>query len=104
MNYKNISIAGSGVLGSQIAFQSALKGFNVVLYDINDDVLEKAKERISTLMTRYQKDLGTTEEDSTAAYNRITFNSDLSIAVADADLVIEAIPEVIKIKTAFTLS
>lgn len=101
MNYKNISIAGSGVLGSQIAFQTALKGFNVVLYDINDDVLEKAKERIKTLITRYQTDLGTTEEDSKAAYNRISFNSDLSIAVAEADLVIEAIPEVIKIKTDF---
>lgn len=37
MNYKNITIAGSGVLGSQIAFQMAFKGFNVSVYDINDE-------------------------------------------------------------------
>lgn len=29
MKIKNVTIAGTGVLGSQIAFQSAFKGFNV---------------------------------------------------------------------------
>ena len=42
MNYKNITVAGSGVLGYQIAFQTAFHGFNVTVYDINDEVLEKA--------------------------------------------------------------
>ena len=42
MKIKNVTIAGTGVLGSQIAFQSAFKGFNVSIYDINDDALEKA--------------------------------------------------------------
>lgn len=41
MNYQNITVAGSGVLGSQIAYQSAFKGFNVTVYDINDDALKK---------------------------------------------------------------
>ena len=36
-----------------------------------------------------------------AAYARLTFNSDLAQAVANADLVIEAIPEVVSIKTEF---
>lgn len=33
MNYKNITVAGSGVLGSQIAYQTAFKEFNVTVYD-----------------------------------------------------------------------
>ena len=37
-----------------------------------------------------------------AAYARLSFNSDLAQAVANADLVIEAIPEVVSIKTDFT--
>lgn len=49
MKYKNITIAGSGVLGSQIAFQTAFKGFNVSVYDINDEALERAKDRITNL-------------------------------------------------------
>ncbi|MFP3360279.1 3-hydroxyacyl-CoA dehydrogenase NAD-binding domain-containing protein, partial [Planococcus sp. SIMBA_143] len=91
--------AGSGVLGSQIAYQTAFKGFDVTVYDINDEALEKAKERIEKLKGRYQEDLGASEQAVNDAYNRIAFQSDLAKAVSDADLVIEAIPEVVKIKT-----
>ena len=101
MNFKNITVAGSGVLGSQIAYQTAFKGFTVTVYDINNEAIEKAKERISKLKARYQKDLGATEGDVNAAYNRISFSSDLSKAVSEADLVIEAVPEVVQIKTEF---
>ncbi|MFJ9386462.1 3-hydroxyacyl-CoA dehydrogenase [Peribacillus sp. NPDC101481] len=101
MNYQNITIAGSGFLGSQIAFQTAFKGFNVSVYDINDEALERAKDRITNLKPYYKEDIGAAEEDLNAAYARISFHSDLSGAVAEADLVIEAIPEVLQIKTDF---
>lgn len=101
MNYKNITIAGSGVLGSQIAFQTAYSGFNVSVYDINDEAIERAKETITKLKPRYQEDLGASEQELDAAYNRLSFYSDLSQAVADADLVIEAVPEVVPIKIDF---
>ncbi|WP_079504625.1 3-hydroxyacyl-CoA dehydrogenase [Mesobacillus jeotgali] len=101
MNYKNITIAGSGVLGSQIAFQTAFSGFNVSIYDINDEALGRAKERILKLKPRYQEDLGASEQELDSAYNRLSFYSDLAQAAADADLVIEAVPEVVDIKTDF---
>ena len=101
MNYKNITVAGSGVLGSQIAYQTAFKGFNVSVYDISDDAIERAKERIMKLKPRYLEDLGATQDDVNAAFDRIAFYSDLPKAVEDADLVIEAIPEVVQIKTDF---
>lgn len=101
MNYKNITVAGSGVLGSQIAYQTAFKGFHVSIYDINDEALDKAKERITKLKQNYQDDLEATVEEVDAAYDRISFNSDLSKAAAEADLVIEAIPEIVQIKIDF---
>lgn len=101
MDFKHITIAGSGVLGSQIAYQTAFKGFDVCVYDIHDDALERAKERIMNLMPRYQKDLGASEEEVQTAYERISFTCDLSKAVAEADLVIEAVPERVDIKTDF---
>lgn len=101
MNYKNITVAGSGVLGSQIAFQTAFNGFDVSVYDINDEALEKAKERILKLKPRYQQDLGASSEQVDAAYNRLTFSSDLKVAVKDADLLIEAVPELVDIKMDF---
>ena len=101
MNYQHITIAGSGVLGSQIAYQTAFKGFNVSIYDINGEAIQKAKERIMKLKLRYQEDLEASNEEVDAAYNRISFYSDLAEAVKEADFVIEAIPEVVQIKTDF---
>lgn len=45
-NFKNITVAGSGVLGYQIAVQAAFHGFKVVVYDINDEVLIKPKPNL----------------------------------------------------------
>lgn len=101
MDYKNITVAGSGVLGSQIAYQTAFKGFDVSVYDINDEALGKAKERISKLKDYYKADLNASDADLDAAFERISYYSDLAKAVENADLVIEAIPEVVSIKTAF---
>lgn len=96
-----IAIAGSGVLGSQIAFQSAFHGYQVALYDISDEVLEKAARTLQELGARYQADLGATQAQIDAAAGRITPTADLGVALADADLLIEAIPEVVSIKTGF---
>lgn len=101
MNIKNVTVAGTGVLGSQIAFQSAFKGFEVSSYDINDDALAKAKESYKVLMERYQADNYGTKEEVEAAYNRITLHTDLAKAVENADLIIEAVPELIDIKRDF---
>jgi len=101
MNFKHITVAGSGVLGSQIAYQTAFKGFQVSVYDINDQALERAKERIAELKPHYRQDLGATQEETDEAFDRISFHSDLAQAVAEADLVIEAVPEVVSIKTEF---
>lgn len=101
MDIKNVTVAGSGVLGSQIAFQTAFHGFVVAVYDINDEALEKAKERFQTLKKRYQEDLGVTNDDVEGAYNRLSYFTDLKEAVKEADLVIEAVPEVVEIKKDF---
>lgn len=101
MDYKKITVAGSGVLGSQIAYQTAFKGFDVVIYDINEEAIEKSKQRLAKLMKNYRKDFGSSEAEVEAAYGRLSFKTNLAEAVSDADLVIEAIPEVTDIKTAF---
>lgn len=101
MKLENITIAGSGVLGSQIAFQTAFKGYRVSVYDINQEAIEKGKERFQALKPQYQEDLGASQEAVDAAYNRLEFYTDLQAAVRDADLVIEAVPEVLDIKKDF---
>ena len=101
MKIKNVTVAGTGVLGSQIAFQTAFKGFKVSAYDISAEALEKAKEKFDVLKKRYQEDNYGSKEEVDAAYNRISLHTDLAKAVENADLVIEAVPELLNIKENF---
>lgn len=100
MNFKNVTVAGSGVLGSQIAFQTAFHGYHVSVYDINDAALEKAKERLTGLKDTYATYFNDAKK-AAEALERFTFSSNLKEAVKDADLIIEAIPELEKIKINF---
>ncbi|MBO9690128.1 3-hydroxyacyl-CoA dehydrogenase [Chryseobacterium sp.] len=101
MDFKNITIAGSGILGYQIAFQTAYHGFNVTVYDINDEVLEKARGKFAGLSEAYRQDLGATQEQLDATFKKISYSSDLAEAVKAADLLIEAVPEDPAIKKEF---
>ena len=98
MNYKNITVAGSGVLGYQIAFQTAFHGFQVTVYDINDEVLEKAKSKFTRMSAAFKRDLNATQEQLDQAFINLSYSSNLEDAVKDADLVIEAVPENPKVK------
>lgn len=101
MNFKNITVAGSGVLGYQIAFQTAFHGFNVTVYDISDEVLSKAKTKFENLAESYKQDLKATDDQLAATKNNLHYSANLADAVKDADLVIEAVPENPEIKINF---
>ena len=101
MNFKNVTVAGSGVFGYQIAFQTAFHGFKVSIYDINDDVLAKVKAKFFELSECYKHDLNATQEQLDNTFNNLSYCSNLAEAVKDADLVIEAVPEDVGIKTEF---
>lgn len=96
----NVTVLGTGVLGSQIAYQTAYSGFAVTAYDISDEILEKARIRFQSLAETYRKDgvAGAADGEAEAALARIRYSADLADAVKDADLVIEAIPEILSLK------
>jgi 3-hydroxyacyl-CoA dehydrogenase len=101
MEIKNVIVAGTGVLHSQIALQSAFKQLKVSAYDINNEEIEKAKERIDVLKEHYQEDNYSIKKEVDDTYNTTTFYTDLEKAEENADLVIEAIPKVLSIKQEF---
>jgi len=96
---KKVTVLGIGVLGSQIAYQTAYSDFDVVAYDIDEEALRLAKERVVNLAATYKEQLkGASSDKTDAALKRITYQMDLRLAVAQADLVIEAVPEKIELK------
>jgi 3-hydroxybutyryl-CoA dehydrogenase len=96
----NITVLGTGVLGSQIAFQTAFSGFDVVAWDIDDAALEAAKGRFRKLADRYIREdfQGSADGKADAALGRLRFTTDLAEAAKDADLIIEAVPEQLDLK------
>ena len=97
---KTLTVLGTGVLGSQIAYQAAFHGFAVTAYDVDGVALEKARARLARLVGIYQAaDVGGAgESKAEAALENLRLTANLGDAVADADLVIEAVPELLEVK------
>lgn len=93
-----VTVLGAGVLGGQIAWHSAFKGKRVVLYDPFPDALQRAAAAQQMYERIYRGQLGARDADIEATRARLTATGDLAAAVADADLVIEAVPEVPEVK------
>ncbi len=96
----NLTLLGAGVLGGQIAWHSAFKGKSVVVYDLYEKGLEQCRKDQEGYARVYIDSLGADEKLIAATRGRLTFTSDLALAAAKADLVIEAVPEIPDVKTA----
>ncbi|RNL62726.1 3-hydroxyacyl-CoA dehydrogenase [Nocardioides marmoriginsengisoli] len=96
----NLTVLGAGVLGGQIAWQSAFKGKRVTVYDISDEAIERCRAAHDQYAAIYLADVGATDAEIDATRARLSFTTELASAVSAADLVIEAVPEIPDIKTA----
>jgi 3-hydroxyacyl-CoA dehydrogenase len=101
MKITNVTIAGAGTLGSQIAWQSAFNGFNVTVYDAYEKSLETARLRQQQYAELFLKSRGASRDEIDKTRARLVYTSDLAEAVKDADIVSESIPEDLEIKLSF---
>ena len=91
-----VCICGAGTMGSGIAQVAAQSGYQTILYDLNADVLERAKNGIAqSLQSLVVKGKITTVQE-TEIYNRIVFTGDLHDCIAD--VFIEAVIEKTDVK------
>ena len=91
---ERIAVMGAGVMGAGIAQVMAIAGHEVVGYDVSGDVLARSRDEVATGRFGVQGAVARgklTQEQADAALARITFTDDID-AVADADVVIEAVP------------
>ena len=99
MEIRTIGVVGLGTMGAGIAQLAVEAGYAVVGREVSDELGEKARERIAHFLQRkVDKELLTADarEDALA---RLTATTDLA-ALADCDLVIEAIVEELSAKLA----
>ncbi|MEV6958619.1 3-hydroxyacyl-CoA dehydrogenase family protein [Streptomyces sp. NPDC051207] len=92
-----LAVIGAGLMGSGIAQVSAQAGWDVVLRDVTDEALTRGTDGIKASYDKFVSK-GTMEaHDAGAALGRITTTTDLD-AVADADVVVEAVFEKLDVK------
>jgi 3-hydroxybutyryl-CoA dehydrogenase len=96
---EKIVVIGAGTMGNGIAHTAAASGFAVTLIDVGDDVLQRAVSTISANLQRGVDKGKMTAEEKQAVLGRITAATG-DDAVAEADIVIEAIVENVVAKTA----
>ena len=126
MDIKKVSVAGGGVLGSQIAFQTAFKGFDVIVWLRSEASIERAKPKFERLKGIYLNTLEAwktnpaaycrgfsddktlssdridkLKEQTRKAFDSIKYTTSYEEAFSDADLIIESIAENPKEKIAF---
>lgn len=98
MEVKTIAVVGAGTMGRGIAYAAALGGFRTILEDVNDSILQKAAAWIHEVFDEGVKRGKVESAVRDAAIGRITCCCSVNEAIADAELVIEAVPEEQQIK------
>ncbi len=126
MSIQKVTVAGGGVLGSQIALQSAYKGFEVTMWLRSEDSIARTRPKLERLRGIYEQTLEALKTDPSAfcrgltdspdvpteeldeliaqvgvAFDSLVLTTDEQEAFGEADLVIEAIAEIIDEKRTF---
>ena len=98
MIIQNICILGAGTLGSRVALQAALSGFQVKVYDITQNSLDFSLATMKKILRQLHKSGQISTEQEEEALGKIKFTLDPKEAVEDADFINESVTEEADIK------
>jgi 3-hydroxybutyryl-CoA dehydrogenase len=93
-----VAVIGGGTMGNGIAHVFAQHGHPVTMVDVDDEALQRARATIAANLARQVRNGGLEESEREAALARLSGTTELE-AVAEADLVVEAVPERPDLKT-----
>jgi 3-hydroxybutyryl-CoA dehydrogenase len=95
---KKVLVLGAGTMGHQIGFLCAMHGYDVAVYDINQDALDSADKRVREFADKMTHLKRLNPELKEVALERMLYTTDKSIAAAEADLITESVPEDLDLK------
>jgi len=93
-----VAVIGAGTMGAGIAQVSAQSGFHVRVFDLDDEVIRRGIDKIRAGLRAYVDKGKMTAEDAETILGRIDGATVLEQVVGDADIVIEAAPEIMELK------
>ena len=99
MEIKNTTVIGAGIMGHGIAQLLSYHGYHVNLVDLDQKILEKAKEAIKQNLMKFFVEKGKiTQEQANSILDRINLIVDQKEAIKESQIVIEAVFEDLKLK------
>src|SRR6266568_7787632 len=98
MQVSKIAVIGSGAMGSGIAQTCAQSGYRVCVYDLDAARLKSAASDIAKFINRGVEKGERTAQEAVEAIARVSTSTSMAEAVADCDLVIEAVFEDMELK------
>ena len=94
---QTLGVVGAGAMGAGIGQLAAMRGFRVVMKEINEDAAKSGRNRIDGMIESLAKRKGWNEGKRQDLMNKITVTAEPT-PLADADLVVEAIVERMDVK------
>lgn len=98
MKESAITVIGGGTMGREIAFVTAMSGFQTYLVDVEERVLDTARQQLQKSTTRLIERQRVSEEAVDAGFQNLEFTTDRDHAVQNSSFVVEAIVEDLEIK------
>ena len=93
-----ITVVGSGVMGHGIAQISAMAGYEVVIRDIQQSFLDKAMEKINWSVNKLAEKKKINQTEAEKIISRIHTIVDIQQSLKNSELIIEAVPEDLRLK------
>ena len=97
MNVQKMAVLGAGQMGNGITQVAACAGYEVTMIDIKQEFVDNGLANIERSLSKLVSKERMTQDESDAALSRISISTDRHSA-SDADLVVEAIPEIPDLK------
>ncbi|WP_050032441.1 3-hydroxyacyl-CoA dehydrogenase/enoyl-CoA hydratase family protein [Halorubrum halophilum] len=95
---QRVAVLGAGNMGHGIAEVAALAGYDVALRDIEEEFVQDGYDQIEWSLGKLAEKDRIGEEEADAALDRVETFVDLGDSLADADVVVEVVPEKMAIK------
>ena len=98
MKVNKIAVIGAGLMGAGISYVSRASGYDVILTDLDDEAINRGLSRLNGYVESGIKRGKLSPEDGEKIISQLVTTTNLSEAVSDVDLVIEAVFENMDVK------
>ena len=97
---QSVAVIGAGTMGNGLAQSCAMAGLTVGLVDTGERFLQRGLDNVRTSLARFVRSQKLSQDEADASFARIHPSTALAEAVANVDIVIEVVPELMELKQA----